>query len=889
MNPVAGVGGDSSDVGCDDVADQVVSSGLQQIQVRDFSDVVLGEASVANAPTIATTSSAITTSAITTSAATSTSATTSVGKGSSGGRSSNKGKGPAPRRGCTAGVVVSAASVSAPTGIATTATGGASALELVDLTSSQTVECCGFHVCTPDLLALRGMENDLLCAFEKVAFSIFRSLVGGSRLFRGAAGVDISNLRDESVASVAAHMSNFVGVYFANIYSRIVASFHFISGESVRFSDEEADKFRRLFFAGTVARIKECLAIKWNSEISRTLEGVPVVPATSDTVAEVKECLAIKWNLGISRTLEGAPVVPATSSCFRAPAATATPAVVAPAVVAPASPSTTHFVDLFGFKVLPEFAEMVDTLISEVCAFARRTYPYVVRVPVSDVMCKLSVSERLAWCVDNVMLYETSLVSRCVAVYYAKLLLKSIEPLCAVRAWDSSSRSLSPLMGSMLRDFWLSLDQAILRAVGNFFISRWNGLIGNFFVPLPLGPLEGSSALCGGDFISAYSKISVPSSAVSGCTSVAGEIGAQAVPHDDIYVAGGDLIDLFGFEVPVEVGEIVNVLIREVSALARRTYPSMVGAPVLDALLELLAPSEQFAWLTSNMMLYKTSFMAKCFSEYCSEFRPGLIDSLFSVRDCNTSGRSLLSLTGDSLRIFWISLSSAIVDAVGDIFLAEWGESARLFFVPGPGEEPPFTVLCGRDFVNANSKVGVPELAISRSGSITKVRRAQGVSCVAEPAGGVSLAGSGSVISSSVTTSAGVVEPDVAGGVSGRVDYSLGLKKSFMIREGIGESSSSVVPSSSVVSSSSLFSTSSVAAGSLSSASVGMGSVSSAATTTTFTYSGNEDIGVRLAALLNQGLPPSPPPASESIPTEGGVSSSSRVSVRGKRKRKKKR
>ncbi|WP_092411622.1 hypothetical protein [Candidatus Ichthyocystis sparus] len=67
-------------------------------------------------------------------------------------------------------------------------------------------------------------------------------------------------------------------------------------------------------------------------------------------------------------------------------------------------------------------------------------------------------------------------------------------------------------------------------------------------------------------------------------------------------------------------------------------------------------------------MLYKTGFLASCSAEYCARFCPGFIGSLFSVSACNASGYSLLPLTGESLRSFWIFLSSYILGTVDGIF-----------------------------------------------------------------------------------------------------------------------------------------------------------------------------------------------------------------------------
>ncbi len=106
-------------------------------------------------------------------------------------------------------------------------------------------------------------------------------------------------------------------------------------------------------------------------------------------------------------------------------------------------------------------------------------------------------------------------------------------------------------------------------------------------------------------------------------------------------------------------------------------------------------------------------------------------------------------------------------------------------------------------------------------------------------------------------------------------------KKLFMSRYRAG------VTSSSGMSFSSTSSCSIVSSGPLSSLPVATGSVSPLATTTGTapgTAPGGSDIGERLAALMNRGLPPSPPPARESAPTGGEASSSTRRSGRGRGK-----
>lgn len=215
VNPIPGVGGSGSGPGPggddDAAADQVDTGGLRRTQSSSGGglggDIASTTATVPSSVTISSTVAVSVAVTTTTSAAATSAATSVVGKGSSGGRS-DKGKGPAaPKRSCTtADVLVSAAAVSAPT-----ATAGTSVLELADLTSAQTVECCGFLVYTSDLLVLRRMEDDFLRTVKGVAVSIFRSRVGELSLLRGVfVAEDISNLRGELFTAVELYMSGVI-------------------------------------------------------------------------------------------------------------------------------------------------------------------------------------------------------------------------------------------------------------------------------------------------------------------------------------------------------------------------------------------------------------------------------------------------------------------------------------------------------------------------------------------------------------------------------------------------------------------------------------------------------------------------------------------------------
>ncbi|WP_242641777.1 hypothetical protein, partial [Candidatus Ichthyocystis sparus] len=295
-------------------------------------------------------------------------------------------------------------------------------------------------------------------------------------------------------------------------------------------------------------------------------------------------------------------------------------------------------------------------------------------------------------------------------------------------------------------------DKAIFKAVAGFFMSKWYELIGRFSAPSDT--VEGSSDLCGGDFVNACARAGTSLSSVSRFDSASEGMRARVASHDGGSLDGGNFVDLFGFEVSPRVEEMVNILICEVSALARRTYSSVVAVPV-SSNMRGLSSSEQCAWLITNMMLYKTSFVYKFFLDYCGGLCSEFICSLFRVIPGDASVRSLLPLTGDNLRGFWVSLSATIMGIVQDIFAAEWETLISQFSVLlGPGEESSSAVLCVGDFISARDKAGVPDLAASGM-RVRGTARRSAVSHVTEVTSGSSVAGVVSVAGGSCSVAAG--------------------------------------------------------------------------------------------------------------------------------------
>ncbi|WP_092411441.1 hypothetical protein [Candidatus Ichthyocystis sparus] len=68
--------------------------------------------------------------------------------------------------------------------------------------------------------------------------------------------------------------------YLAKVHSIVVYSHNLFAGEIKKFSTEEVDRFRELFFADIVVKLKECLLLVWSSEISEALGA----PGVSDCV-----------------------------------------------------------------------------------------------------------------------------------------------------------------------------------------------------------------------------------------------------------------------------------------------------------------------------------------------------------------------------------------------------------------------------------------------------------------------------------------------------------------------------------------------------------------------------------------------------------------------------
>nr|WP_092460754.1 hypothetical protein [Candidatus Ichthyocystis sparus] len=884
MNPVTGVSvaGPSGD---DDQAD---SGDLQQVQVLP--------GGVLDVVTTAT--------AVSTIVATSTVATTSVGKGSSGGRS-DKGKGPAPKR-CAAGSVVSATSVnpthastnpelSAPTSSVTTA--ACTRAADFDIILDSVIEAARTRRAAADAADSRASAAAAAAARVHNRADTIPNTYPNPTLARASACS-----MDSCARSVAVHAADAAAA--AAAADRVVALARAIAAGLVAAQDRAADSRVSIvcpdfwiIIDSVVASARSYHAVADAADASANSAAVAAARATDaffnfDAAARAGASISDTDSAALARSAR-AHASARTRLCARAAdskdravaaraAAVAADRVVAlarafaadhivaqdraadsrvPSIGTDSDPISDSgacssfmppgFVDLLGFVVSIEFSEMVNKLISEVCALAENIISHYITRAVSDILRNLSSSERSAWCLINGKLYELKFVAKCFVEYSSQLLSTFINNLCGVRVWDSSSRSLVLLTGNRLADFWLSLDEAILKAIAGFFMPKWYELIGRSSASS--GTVEGLSDLCGGDFVSACARAGTSSSSVSIFDSASEGMRARVASHDGDSLASVDFVDLFGFEAP-PVEEMVNVLICEVSVLARRTYSSVVAVPVSSALRE-LSFSEQCAWLITNMMLYKTSFVYNFFLEYCGGLCSEFICSLFRVIPEDASGRSLLSLTGDSLRGFWMSLSETVMKIVQDIFKAEWEVLISQFSVLlSPGEESSSSVLCVRDFIDARDKAGMHALTASRTSSSVVVE-------VEESSTTIPTMGSPAL---RIGSSGGPVAP----------------KKLFisMYRSGVASSSG--------MSSSSTSSGSIVSSGPLSSVpAVTTGSVSPLAITTGIAP-GEGDIGERLAALMNRGLPPSPPPASESAPTGGEASSSTRGSGRGRRKRK---
>ncbi|WP_092402864.1 hypothetical protein [Candidatus Ichthyocystis sparus] len=559
MNPVTGVGGDDPDSVDGDSTGQGEGGVLQQAQA--LTGGVLGVVTPATVSTAAATPTTLTTPATST---TLTTATTSVGKGSSGTRS-RKGKERVPRGSAAVSRPAMRATVPAlapnpPPPPAPTRTN--IPLEGVGIVSFQTMEYCGFCVYVPDLLALSDMESNFLRAVGEVAVSIFRPRLRALFSSHGVLGEsEVSVLRDELLAVAEADAESlFRQVYLIRVYCKVVSSLHLAAGERRRFSAEEAERFKGSFFVNAMVKARECLALAWNAEVSMASQGLGGIPpiATTATTTSVTSggTTTTTTSVSSSRVTVATTLIPSTRSSTTTSVssgrttATTTSLTSRGSVSAASSRRVPGFVgpvDLFGFQVFAEFSEMVNSLISEIHALARRVFPQMVRAPMTDAMYKLFGYERRAWCTSNVTLYETGLVARCFAAYCSKFRPDFINALSSVEEWDSASGSLSPLTGDRLRDFWLSLDRAVIEAIKSVFAVEWDASIRRFF--FALSESESGVALtelCGEDFVKAHSKAGVPALAISGSGAIAGRAGgrvvvprATEVPVRSSSVAGG--------------------------------------------------------------------------------------------------------------------------------------------------------------------------------------------------------------------------------------------------------------------------------------------------------------------------------------------------------------
>ncbi|WP_176696813.1 hypothetical protein, partial [Candidatus Ichthyocystis sparus] len=778
MNPVTGVGGASPS---DDGADQADSGVLQQVHILPGGELDVATTVTAASIIVATSSVVTTSTALTASATTSTVATTSVGKGGSGGRS-NKGKGPASKRHAAASVLTTTHPVpagtnpelSGPTSSVTTAVctttadlnfdvilaslietartrraaadaadarassvaaaavrahGHADSISDTDpeLTSARARASADRHACDAAVRAAAARaaadDADFVVDQARVFAADLAQDRGADSLVPCPGGTDFNIILDSVVATARdCHATADVADARANSAAAVAADRADSAAAAVRALDvAHADSSTPDNDPGAVlvcARRARSRARAADSR-SRTLATLAAAARDAAVAADIVVAQARAFAAG-------RVVVQDLAADSRVPSPGPDSSLIPPG-----------FVDLFGFVVSLKFSEVVNDLISGVCILAKDIISYFILRIVSNILRNLSSSERRAWCLTNGKLYELKFVARCFAGYSTELLPTFLNSLRSVRTWDSSSRSLVLLTGDRLADFWVSLDEAIFKSITSFFMSRWCGLIDRFSVMS--GPEEGSSPLCGGDFVNACARSDASLPSVSRFDSASEGMRVRVASQDGGSLDGGDFVYLFGFEVPPRVEEMVNVLICEVSALARRTYSSVVAVPVSSNMRE-LSSSEQCACLITNMMLYKTSFMHRFFLDYCGGLCSEFICSLFSVIPGDASGRRLLSLTGDSLRGFWISLSRAIMGVLQDVFAERWNALINQFSVLlGPGEESSSAVLCVGDFISAHDKVGVPDLAASGMRVLVTARR-RAVSHVTEVTSGSSVA-----------------------------------------------------------------------------------------------------------------------------------------------------
>ncbi|WP_092411632.1 hypothetical protein [Candidatus Ichthyocystis sparus] len=582
--------------------------------------------------------------------------------------------------------------------------------------------------------------------------------------------------------------------------------------------------------------------------------------------------------------------------------------------------SSNECVDLLGVKLHPDSAKLVLQLLHDIYRSFKHSFLLSIRGYILETLGGgLSVIEQAIWCKTYREQHLYRFMHRSICIYHSKYRPSFIRALDGVRVLSSSSDCrLVQLIGGELLSFLSELDSVVHKTVECIFDSLWNKITDKVFAELEDGSLSDVSC---GDFIRVLDVAGIPVVAFS-IARVYNKKNAQ-VRAKRRAISESKTSESSSKRVKGKKGSVIDTTNLTHSSVA--SLSQLQSQPELTLQLQ-IQPESSLTLVTESVATPTVSDQSCSVSVAdtisISVVLPGAESPSVteSVAMPTLSGDSFLIISGDVL----VSVAEGVASdsVVGDELSVEPSSS----FSPLPAPEsdlvvasdipPPLSPsakeLVAVDTVYASMGAEDDSLSPPSSPSVEPSSSSLSLSSSPSSAGldadislsssspespvltgeieltaegvlsaslGASVGESTAVSSSeqpvvSIPVSASVSKSSTAAGSSSS-RYSYGLKKAFIMQL-VDEPFE--VPMSSGTS-----------AGPSSSTPVDIGNVPLVAAVTDTTA---DDVGARLAALLNRGLPPSPPPAGESSGSRGGrggSSSSRRGGVQRSRGRKRKR
>ncbi|WP_141663465.1 hypothetical protein [Candidatus Ichthyocystis sparus] len=184
--------------------------------------------------------------------------------------------------------------------------------------------------------------------------------------------------------------------------------------------------------------------------------------------------------------------------------------------------------------------------------------------------------------------------------------------------------------------------------------------------------------------------------------------GTSAAVPSSVATLSPDILSSLGVMLSPESIQMITNIFFEVGEFARSLYEMIVKKQFPPRVSNRLSVTGRAIWRSTYNPMCRDFFVSRCFGEYHANHRPGFIRALPRIQVVSdSSDRSSLPLTGDSLLSFLSNLDSAIRSELESIFDSCLGEVS----VSLEGES--LSAVSCEDFVDVLNIAGTPGAARS--------------------------------------------------------------------------------------------------------------------------------------------------------------------------------